>query len=357
VLLLAGPDKLGDQELRAVDQFLMRGGAVIALVGRYRINPQSARTLELQPVDSGMGEMLKSYGFEVEAKLVADTQASTFLVPIARQGRRPALFQADPYPFAVRADRDQLAGHVVTNPLNAAVLHYASPVILMTPAAQAADDKQTIESKPLITTTSGAWSKVDANIDPDFVAFPDKGFGALTEVPDGMKGPFVLAAVATGSFTSHFAGKSAEPPAEGEPKPEGGAESLLERSPPDARFAVVGSSSFVDDLVLRLAEGAESAEATNNMDLVLNLVDWGLADTDLLEIRARGAHTRPLGLDEDKRFKWELINYAIALLGLGLIIGFVMWRRRNLAPFELDRKARHRWSSAADQPAAAEEEE
>jgi ABC-2 type transport system permease protein len=359
VLILAGPEGLGEKELRAVDQFLMRGGAVIALVGRYRINPQSAQTLELQPVDSGMGELLKSYGFDVESKLVMDAQASTFLVPIARAGRRPALFQGDPYPYAVRADRDQLDGHVVTNPLNAAVFHYASPVVLMTPQAQAGAEEQTVDTEALVKTTGKAWAKVDANIEPDFVAFPEKGFGALTEVPENMKGPFVLAAVATGSFTSHFASRPADKEGEeGEDKPpEGDGEPLLERSPPDARFAVVGSSSFVDDLVLRLADGAESTEAANNIDLVLNLVDWGLADTDLLEIRARGAHTRPLSLEEDKRLKWELYNYAIALLGLGLLIGVVFWRRRNMEPFELDRRARHQWSPAEVPGASSGDEE
>ena len=357
VLILAGPEGLGETEQRAIDQFLMRGGAVIALVGRYRINPASAQTLELQPVDPGLGELLKSYGFEVESKLVMDTEASSLIVPIARPGRRPALFQAESYPYAVRVDAEQLEGHVATNPLNAAVFHYASPVVLMTPQAQAGAEEQTIETRALVKSSDGSWTKVDASIQPDFVAFPEKGFGALTDIDEDNKGPFVLAAVATGSFTSHFADrptdakedKEAEGDKEGEERP------LLERSPPDARLAVIGSSSFVDDLVLRLAEGADAPEVANNIDLVLNLVDWGLADTDLLEIRARGAHTRTLALEEDKRFKWELINYAIALFGLGLIIGVIFWRRRNLVPLELDRAARNRWSPAAG--GGAEEEE
>jgi hypothetical protein len=99
---------------------------------------------------------------------------------------------------------------------------------------------------------------------------------------------------------------------------------------------VVGSSSFVTDELLELSQRAGADHVGNNLALVQNMVDWAVADTDLLSIRSRGSQTRLLEVGPDSRGKWEAINYAIVMLGLGIVVTMSVLRRRTLVPLQLE---------------------
>jgi ABC-2 type transport system permease protein len=86
------------------------------------------------------------------------------------------------------------------------------------------------------------------------------------------------------------------------------------------------------------------------VQLVQNLVDWAVADTDLLSIRSRGSVSRVLDVPEDERTRWELINYAIIALGLASVIGSSALRRRSRVAMPLDAR-----SPVADAAASKEE--
>jgi ABC-2 type transport system permease protein len=77
----------------------------------------------------------------------------------------------------------------------------------------------------------------------------------------------------------------------------------------------------------------------NNFALVQNMVDWAVADTDLLSIRSRGNHTRLLDVRSDSVGRWEWLNYGIVVLGLGIVVGVNALRRRTLVPIELDARS------------------
>ncbi|MBK7535238.1 MAG: hypothetical protein IPI49_07650 [Myxococcales bacterium] len=68
-----------------------------------------------------------------------------------------------------------------------------------------------------------------------------------------------------------------------------------------------------------------------------NAVDWALLDTDLASIRARSTASRALTVAEDARSSWEYGNYALALLGLGLVAAVAYWRRRTVLPLTTPR--------------------
>ena len=67
-----------------------------------------------------------------------------------------------------------------------------------------------------------------------------------------------------------------------------------------------------------------------------NAVDWATEDEELLSIRSRGTYARLLTdlTPEEQRF-WEVLNYAVALIGL-IALG-VIWhvQRRSEEPIEL----------------------
>ena len=355
VLLLAGPTNLGDKEVRAVDQFLMRGGAVIVLDGRYRVN-LTRRTLDIDPVATGLEKALAMWGVTVPERLVLDEQNDPFPIPVQRDLGNGIVAQDVrrlPYPFFVHVPGTAMSDNIMTRALNAAVFHYASPVRAKSkldppppgsPTPPESDGKPAPRRVLVLMKSSGeSWLQKAPNVQPDFTIFPETGFGRPKDVPAGDVGPFALAVAITGGFPSAFA-YDAKPPADPTrpaAKPGDGATGnddgrLLRRSSPDARLIVVGSSSFVTDELLQFSREAGSEHVLNNFALIQNMVDWAVADTDLLTIRSRGNYTRLLDVAPDAAARWEWLNYGIVVLGLGILVGLNALRRRTLVPIELD---------------------
>jgi ABC-2 type transport system permease protein len=357
VLVLAGPSHLGDKEQRAVDQFVMRGGALIVLDGRYRLN-LAAQELQVEPVATGLEKLFTHWGIDVSDKLVMDSRNDVFPIPGERDlgnGVVVREIQQLPYPFFVHVPREAMGDNIMTSRLSAAVMHYASPVRVTTPVANAddkkaagKDDKKAAGAPPrkvevLMSSSDDSWLQKAPQVQPDFRLYPQAGFGRPEKLGSGEQGAQPLAVAVTGSFESLFAGKPVakndakkddqKDSKKGESKDD---ERLIERSPPDARVVVVGSSSFVTDELLELSQRAGAEYVQNNLELVQNMVDWAVADTDLLSIRSRGTHTRLLEVAPDGRGKWETINYAIVILGLGIVVVLSILRRRTLVPIELD---------------------
>ena len=73
VLMVIAPQEMNDVQRYAIDQYLMRGGAVVAAAGNFIMQPdQFTGGLGVQQVTDGLQEMLESYGISVEKKLVLD---------------------------------------------------------------------------------------------------------------------------------------------------------------------------------------------------------------------------------------------------------------------------------------------
>jgi hypothetical protein len=172
-------------------------------------------------------------------------------------------------------------------------------------------------------------------VQPDFRLHPRTGFGKPNKVPDGEKGPHGLAVAVTGSFPSSIDDTGTKKDAAAPDAAAAPEERLIKRSPPDTRVVVAGSSSFVTDEMFELSRQAGADYVVNNFELVQNMVDWAVADTDLLAIRSRGGHTRLLEVGPDSRGKWEWTNYGIMGVALAAVIGLTLMRRSQL-PIELD---------------------
>jgi len=62
VAILAGPSQLHADEAAAIDQFVMRGGSLILLQGRYRLEFGKAQGLVVERVDTGLEDLLRAWG-------------------------------------------------------------------------------------------------------------------------------------------------------------------------------------------------------------------------------------------------------------------------------------------------------
>ena len=340
VLLIVGPENLGDKEKYAIDQYLMGGGSVIIAAGNYTIAP-GATGLALQPTQGGLTDLLDFYGVNVGAGLVMDPQNEPFPSQVVRtvNGMQVREIQALSYPFFVDVrpagmDRNS----PVVSRLAAITLNWASPVTLE-PVKNTAR-----KSSVLLQSSNQSWLRASSEVQPDFQRYPDFGFA-----PEGERKSLPLAVAVQGVFESFFKGKPSPLQSAVMPVPDPNADagatptpaplrpsSALQTSPDTARLVVVGSTEFLNDLILQLSSQMSQDRYLNSLQFVQNAVDWSVEDLDLLDIRARGSSTRVLvPLSESGRTTWEVLNYLIALAAL-IGVG-VVWRvrQRTEAPMEL----------------------
>ena len=343
VMVLVGPQGMSDKERFAIDQYLMRGGAVVVAAGNYgiEVNPIQGG-LALKPLESNLQEMLAHYGITVEQSLVMDPQNEPFPVQTTRDvgGTQVREIQAIDYPFFVDIRQDGMAPEspLVSN-LPAVTLNWASPITV--------DEELNADREvaTLLQSSPDSWTTTETNIQPDFETHPQLGFPV-----GGERDQHTLAVSVQGSFESFFADRpspfaaedSAESSASGEqpgtPTPEPPPSSLatIDSSPETSRLIVIGSLEFVDDIIFDLSSSLNQDRYLNSLQLMQNCVAWSTEDLDLLSIRSRGTQTRVLApLSEREQSFWEGANYVVALLAL-VVIGIV-WnsRRRNAEAMEL----------------------
>jgi ABC-2 type transport system permease protein len=331
VLLLCGVQDLDEKQRFAVDQYLMRGGAVIVLSGGFAMDTGAAGGISVKQVKSGLDELLARWGVKIQPLLVLDPQNEAFPVPVERNvmGMQVRELQLLPYPFFVDVRPDGMAeGSPVVAGLPSVTIQWASPLEL-SPGKE-------VTATTLLRSSKGSWTQSSTSVQPNFEKHGERGFA-----PEGEQKARPLAVTMVGIFRSAFADKPsplfneapASQPASKKGDPAG---RTVKSSPPTARLAVVGSSELVNDLVLSLSRQTGSERFVSNLQLVQNLSDWAVADVDLLSIRSRGTFSRTLKpIEESSRSSWELGNYVLALLALGVIVGTSAVRRRGVRPMAL----------------------
>ncbi len=341
VLLLIGPTNLTDKERYAIDQYLMGGGSVVVAAGNFAIASTSTGGLGLQQVQNGVTDLLSSYGITVGMGLVMDPQNEPFPTQVARKvnGLTVNEIQAVNYPFFVDVRSGQMdSSSPIVNSLTAVTLNWASPVEL--DAAKNANRTTSV----LLNSTSQAWLRAGADIQPDYETYPDLGFPV-----EGERKAYPLAVSVQGVFQSYYKDKASplleQPTAQAEQSGAAAAtatpqairpSSTLQQSPDTARLVVIGSSEFLNDNIMQLSARLNANAYQNSLQLAQNAVDWSVEDLDLLGIRARGTASHVLKpLTESDRTMWEVINYAVALVAL-VGIG-IIWRTRQRSeiPMEL----------------------
>jgi ABC-2 type transport system permease protein len=344
VLVVVAPQGLSDKERFTIDQYLMRGGAVIVAAGNFSISvDQLSGGLALKPLEGNLQDMLAHYGVQVEQALVLDPQNEPFPQPRTRDvgGFQVQEVEAIDYPFFIDVRSDGMAsGHPIVSNLPAVTLNWTSPITL--DVAEGAERETTV----LLRSSPASWIQGDINIQPDFEAYPEFGFPVGQE-----QRAYPLAVSSQGVFESYFRDKpspfeaggdeaeeetEALPGAEEERVPPEAVPATVETSSGNARLVVVGSTEFINDVVFGISARLSADRYRNSLQLIQNAVAWSTEDADLLEIRTRGTAARVLRpLSEGEQSFWEVVNYAAVMVSL-LAIGIVSNARlKNEEPMAL----------------------
>lgn len=335
VLVVIAPQKMSDKERFAIDQYLMRGGALVVAAGNYALAQQQLPgTLTIEALQDGLQEMLASYGVQVRNALVMDPRNEPFPIQVQRKvgGMQVIEVQELRYPFFVdvRPDSMDRESPIVAD-LPAVTLQWASPLEIDE------EKNQGREVSILLRSSEKSWLRTSTEVMPDTQQYPEYGFPV-----EGEQKAWPLAVAIRGSFESFFRDRGSPfqetEPVTGTVEPPLG---TIEVSPESARLVVIGSTEFIDDAVLDISSRLSMDRYLNNLQFMQNVVDWSVEDEDLLTIRSRGTYARLLKpLDKQGQRLWEGVNYAVALIALVVVGAVWSLRQRRVQPMPLLASAR-----------------
>ncbi len=289
LLMLVHPRELSPALQYAIDQFVMRGGKLLAFIDPQSENDPAAQQMAMQmggaaPRSSSLGALLDAWGIDYDpTKIVGDRQLG--LTVSLRQGEAPSQNIA-----IVGFNHDSMdRKDVVTSTLNS--------INVMTAGALSKKKDATFTWEPLIQSSTQAqlMPAAKAALLSDSAALLD-GFKASGE-------RYTIAARVHGKLKSAFPNGA---PATGPTTPTAPPADALKESKGDANLIIVADSDILaDPLWIRTQNvfGQRVAIAwANNGDFIANAVDNLAGSSDLISIRGRQSYFRPFTkVDELRR--------------------------------------------------------
>jgi ABC-type uncharacterized transport system involved in gliding motility auxiliary subunit len=310
VLMLVHPQKLSDQTLFAIDQFVLRGGKALVFVDPYselQAGSQPPRTNSGgEPAfNSDLDRLLQRWGLRLLPNVVVGDRraARRVAAPVAGRGNQAMDYIAW---LNLRADylnRDD----VITADLNQVAMASAG-VLEPVPGAET-------KIEPLVTTSAES-TKIPVE---KVQGLPDVA-GLLAQFrPDDKR--YILAARVSGTAQTAFPDGPPKKPEK--PEQKGEAEDKSEGPPPEApkppaeakpvdivkqsvqpiNVIVVADSDMLDDRFWAQSQDYFGQRVivpmANNGDFVANAVDVLAGGQDLVDLRSRGTSVRPFELVEN----------------------------------------------------------
>jgi len=305
-LVINGPrTPFSKEELYKIDQFIMRGGSVLALIDPFDEQmPQNgmygAQPTYL-PIESGLNALLEKYGAKLGRNYVMDSECY-----IARQQGQPEM----PLYYVPIIDRKGMNQEsTVSKNLSSVIFLKAGEVTSL--VGEGAKGERT--ATPLVSSSAESWLMADRiNLVPYTIAKPAADKLARHD----------LALLLEGRFESAFE-KTPEP--EGEAQTESTAfetSTYLARSVQRGKILVVGTSEISGPALLD-GSGRQPVAI-----FLRNALDYLAGNEDLNPMRTKG-----LGLDELDKTKPALraVVKSVNQYGLPLLValaGLFAWRAR-----------------------------
>ena len=312
-LLVINPQKMVPERTKyEIDQFLMRGGAVgffLAAHAQDRRFPIGRS----QPVITGLESLLGDYGVQMRRDIILDRTNNTQMLLPTPQG---LVVANNPLAFVTR---DVNKEHIITKDLGGLSLPFSSPLSVKDELKNQAGAQVDV----LVRTEPEATSRATLTDTNPEELFKD-GTG---ETP----GPFEVAVAVVAEFKSSFTGKPIPDPS-AQPPSDAGDRERIESSPAGgdmSRLFVMGNGEFLVH---------QGRLQRSSVLFLQNLVDWLVADDDLISIRSKGG---PRMLEAVEPARRTLLTYANAV-GVPLLFalfGILRWTMRRRRKVDLWRDA------------------
>lgn len=288
LLVIRPQQKLTQNELKAIDQYIMSGGRAVFAVNRVRTMLQRGMAM---PQDQGINQLLTAYNIPVNPDLIRDANASVIRVQQNRGGFQ--MVNSVRYPYIPQVTN--FADHPISKGLESAVFQFVSSL-----DTTAVDSSQTLTVLASSSQKSGT-AQGRFNLSPN-QNWTERKF-PQSEIP--------LAAAVEGTFTSAFADvDSVEVP--------------LSKSK-DASVVVIGDGDFVINGPRQRSQQLPS----DNISLMVNAIDWLADDTGLIALRTQQVTDR--SLEQVEEGTKTMLKYLNVFLPILLVVGygFVRYQRRK----------------------------
>ena len=317
-IVVAKPrERFSESEKFLLDQYLMKGGSLIFFLDALSVNIDSALsegTVAI-PYETNLEDLLFKYGVRVNRNFVLDVNSGELPIVRGNFGDQPQI-QMLTWPFFPLITN--YSSHPSVRNLDAVLTRFTSTIDTVKAVG--------VTKTPLASTTQ--YSKTLGP--PVRVALNDLQDELNPERFNG--GVQNVAYLLEGKFTSLFANRLV---------PRGFDKATFMESSGGGKVIVFADGDMIiNDIDPEsgepLALGVEGFSKTTyaNEQLVLNILDYMVDDSGLIETRSREVKIRPLDKVKVKqgRFTWQLVNLVFPLL-LILLAGVLKWylRKRKFA--------------------------
>ena len=261
-LLIVGPQEpFSDEELRRIDQYVMRGGSLGVFGGALAVDLAGGAGPSARPVSSRMDGLLGPWGVRLTSKIVADAQCSR--APMRGPLGLQVLVPYPPIPV-LQLDAEQLEHPVM--------FRLASPMLPFVAPLEVGDAPDGAQITVLARSSQDSWTMSGPTI-----SLEPRNPRDWQMTSDA--GPFDLMVAIEGKLPSAYVAPINEPDAsaiQAPPIAEG-----------DVRVLVAGTSTFLEDSFMPPRQPQGEVQMNAALALALNAIDWLAADSDLIAIRAK----------------------------------------------------------------------
>ena len=314
VLILAPQTAFTDAERFIIDQYIMRGGAVLWALNGVQLSEEILQKdgfTPILPLDLGLTDLLFRYGVRINPALVQDVQCLPIPVDVSSDPQHPN-FQPLPWTYAPLLLTSQ--GSPITKNMGQVMSTFVSPI-------DAVGGEDGIEKRILLATSTA--SRVTAT--PGEVNLSDMN-------PDmsEFKYQYVPVAVSLeGTFSSAYAHRMIPEGVETD-------EPIRKTGVPTRQVVIASGSIVINELqknqALPMGYDRYSGMQFSNRDMVINAVLWLTDAEGLIALREKDIALRLLNdkRAHDERMKIQLISTISPVAILALIGGivFVIRKRR-----------------------------
>lgn len=273
VALIAPKDSISPSHLAKLDDYLSRGGHVYLAYNAVDADLSQARGSALT---TGVETWLQSKGIQIESSFIIDSKCGSVTVP---QQRGPFTFNTQiqfPYLPLIQSFPE----HPATKGMEQVILPFASPVrfqggtnTTFTPLLESSETAGTAAA-PTFFDIQKQWTNAD---------FP------MSKIPIG------------GVLEGNIVGET------------------------PSKMIVIGDGDFA------VSGQQGGGQSKDNINLLVNGIDWLSDDTGLIELRTKGVATRPIDeLEDGIRSSLKWLNFLLPIV-IVIIVGVVrMQRQRSL---------------------------
>ncbi len=296
-IVLAHPKDLSDEVLYALDQFVLKGGRLIAFTDPYSEtvaampNPMTGQPMPGGDSGSLLPKLFQSWGVDVEPKFVADLS----LAQRVQTGRSGAAAIADYIPWLALTEAQMNRDDIITSQITSINVASAGAITKR--------EGGTTTITPLMQSSKNAMlmDVADLRGDPNPQALAEK-FKATGEV-------YTLAARITGPAKTAFPDGPPAPKAEAEKKegdkPAVAAAPQVKESAKPINVVLVADADLLDDRfwvrTQQMFGQSLYVPIAANADFLVNAIDNMSGSGDLIGLRSRGKSQRPFLVIEELR--------------------------------------------------------